>query len=229
MTVPMVLVVVSVVAAGAGGWLRLAAAAPIDHTVGPGPDRSWFERRARVERRVARALPGTLEALARSLRAGLSMRAAIGDAARSAEGPLARDLQAMVVRLDRGDSLNGVLGRWIRERDRVRGVVLAGAAMMLAAEAGGSIARVIDGVADTVRAELAVQAEVRSLAAQAEASALLIAGLPVVFGAVAGLADPATLGFMTSTGIGRLCLVGGVVLDVGGFVWMRRITGRIVT
>ncbi len=224
------LVLATVGAGGLAGWWTLGArpapGLPETSSQTRGLHR-WNPLRASIDRRVATALPDTLEVLARSLRSGQSMRSAIGDAARSAEGPLAADLRTMVVRLERGASVPGVLARWTRERAGVRGVQLSAAAMTLAGEAGGSIAQAIDGVADTLRAELAVHAEVRSLASQAQASALLIAVLPLVFGVVAGLADPTTLGFLTSTAVGRFCLVAGLGLDLGGFVWMHRITTRI--
>ena len=62
--------------------------------------------------------------------------------------------------------------------------------------------RVVDGVADTIRADLAIQAEVRSLATQAQTSALLVAGLPVAFGSLAGVLDPQAVTFLFRPGLG---------------------------
>jgi tight adherence protein B len=100
-------------------------------------------------------------------------------------------------------------------------------ALQIAADAGGSVARALDGVADTIRGQQHLRAEIDALASQAEASAVLIALLPLAFAAVAGAADPDTLAFLVSTPIGLICLVTGIVLDVVALVWMRRITAGI--
>ncbi len=217
----------AVLAAAAGGSVVPAGAMESSPPALPVPRILERVRRPFEERAVGRSLPELLEALARSLRAGMSVRSAIDHASEMIDGPLGDDLRAMVIRLEHGASLELVLRRWARERHRVKGVRLAGAAIVLAAQTGGSVAGAIDGVADTIRGELALEAEVRSLASQAQASALLVAVLPLGFGLIAGLADPQTLSYMTTTRIGLACLFGGVALDLAGFVWMRRITSRI--
>ncbi len=229
MMLPAMLTAASVLAGAAGWSLRLAG-----EPRPPPPTMALPAVVNRVfcrfdERAVGRSLPELLESLARSLRAGTSARSAIHQASVVIEGPLGQDLNAMVARLEHGATVEVAMDRWASERHRVHGVRLARAAIVLAARTGGSVAGAMDGVADTIRGELALQAEVRSLASQAEASALLVALLPVAFGVIAGLADPQMVAYMTTTRVGLACLVVGVALDVGGFVWMRRITSRIAS
>ena len=71
------------------------------------------------------------------------------------------------------------------------------------------------------RAELAEEAE--ALASQARASASVMAVLPIGFVAVAGAVDPAMARTLVATGFGRVCLVTGLTLEFGAFVWMRQI------
>jgi len=177
---------------------------------------------------IAPALPEFLEELARAVRGGHSIRSGLGAARHKVAEPLRGDLVAVVARLDAGVPLEAALDEWMRRRERVQAIQLVGVALSMAAAAGGSVARAIDGVADTIRSELDVQAEVRAMASQAQASALLVAALPLVFGAVAGLTDPQTLAFLVNTRLGVACLVGGGVLDAVGWLWMRRITQSIV-
>ena len=84
---------------------------------------------------------------------------------------------------------------------------------MLAHAAGGSLGRALDGVAGSLREDLAVASEVSALAGQARASALLIGALPLVFGVIAGLTDTRTLGFLFRSRVGWACLVAAVVLN----------------
>ena len=66
--------------------------------------------------------------------------------------------------------------------------------------------------------------EVRALASQARASAVVIVVAPAVFAVVAALADPEVLHFLVGTPAGLACLVGGAGLDAAGGAWMRAIT-----
>lgn len=190
------------------------------------PGLCWWRRR-RAARAVARTLPELLEALARALRAGVSAQIALRSTADGLGGPLAGDVAEMSRRLDQGQPFDGVLGAWAAARADVPGVRLAAVAMIMAAEAGGSVAQAIDGVADTLREDLGLQAEVQALAAQARASALVIAALPLVFLLVVGATDPAALAFLVTSSLGRTCLALGVGLQGIGFWWMQRIVQAI--
>ena len=181
----------------------------------------------RDRREIARDLPEVVEALARAVRAGSSIRGAIGATAAGARGAMGTDLVHLAARLDRGAPLPVVLDEWRLRRRDVREIALVAVALQIAADAGGSVALALDGVADTIRGQQHLRAEIDALASQAEASAVLIALLPLAFAAVAGAADPDTLAFLVSTPIGLICLVTGIVLDVVALVWMRRITAGI--
>ncbi len=176
---------------------------------------------------IAPALPEFLEELARAVRGGHSLRSALAICQHKTVEPLRGDLAVVVARLDAGVPLEAALHEWMETRERVPAVQLVGVALCMAAAAGGSVARAVDGVADTTRSELDVQAEVRALASQAQASALLVAALPLVFALVAGSTDPQTLTFLINTRLGVVCLVAGGALDIVGWFWMRRITGSI--
>jgi tight adherence protein B len=207
---------------GGAGRLRTATTlalvpATIRRCSGPRRDR----------REITRDLPEVVEALARAVRAGSSIRGALVTTAAGARGAMGTDLAFLAARLDRGAPLPVVLDEWRLRRHDVREVALVAVALQIAADAGGSVARALDGVADTIRGQQHLRAEIDALASQAEASAVLIALLPLAFAAVAGAADPDTLAFLVSTPIGLICLATGIVLDVVALVWMRRITAGI--
>lgn len=187
---------------------------------------AWLRRRIEV-RAVAAALPVLLEVVARALRSGQSARVALAEAGGSVSGPLSADIHAIARRLAVGATFHAALEQWVEHRVEVPGVRLAASAIALAEDSGGSVAAAVDGVADTLREEQALAAEVRSLAAQARASAGLIVALPLVFALMAAAADPRVLGFLTGTGVGRTCLMLGVGLDVVALVWMHRIVDGI--
>lgn len=184
---------------------------------------AWGLLRHRGQARFEAALPGVVEAIARGLRSGASLRQAVAEAARSTTGEPAGDLARVAAGTEHGATLTSSLEEWARRRP-VTGVRLVVAALCLATEMGGATAQAVDGVADTLRQRLAARAEATSLATQARASAAVIAAAPVAFCAVASAADRRTLSFVFRTGPGLALLAAGLVLDAVGALWMARIT-----
>ena len=182
--------------------------------------------RGRADRRVERDLPDLLDAVARSLRSGSSLRRAVDEAAGSVEGPLRDDLVRVRRSLEAGDPLGGALERWATARP-LPGVRLAVAALALGAETGGASAQAVDGVAATLRTNLGIAAEVRALSSQARLSALVIALAPVAFSLLAFTTDGTAASFLLRTPLGLACLATGLALDGVGWLWMRRLTAVV--
>jgi len=212
----------SLVALTAGGP-GLAGVAAVALVVGPAL--ALRTRRGRADARIEQALPVALEAVARSLRSGASLRQAVEEAGRAATGggrALASELSRAAAEAGQGASLVAALEA-IAARRPLAGVRLGVAALCLGAETGGAQARAVDGVAATVRERLAVAAELQALSSQARISALVIGLAPVGFGAFAAATDPRTAQFMFHTPAGLALLVAGLLLDAVGWFWMQRL------
>jgi tight adherence protein B len=183
--------------------------------------------RGRRDRLVEAAMPDALDAMARSLRSGGSLRHAIEEAARDDTGPLAVDLRHVAADLHDGASLVDALDRWALDRP-LPGVRLAAAALALGAETGGATAQAVDGVAETLRTNVAIAGEVRALSSQARMSALVIALAPIGFTFLAATSDGSTATFLLRTPAGVACLCAGLALDLAGGLWMRKLTAIVV-
>ena len=85
----------------------------------------------------------------------------------------------------------------------------------------------IDGVAATLRTNLAIAGEVRALSSQARLSALVIVLAPLALSFLATTADGGTAAFLLGKPLGLLCLVAGLGLDGVGWLWMRRIVASV--
>jgi tight adherence protein B len=179
-------------------------------------------RRGAAESGTESALPGALEAVARGLRSGGSLRQAIAEAATTTSGALGAELQLVAAAAERGTPLVDALEDWA-QRCPQAGVRLAVAALCLGAETGGAQARAIDGVAATLRERLAVAGEVRALTSQTRASMFVIAAAPVLFCVFASTTDPRTSTFLFRSPVGLACLAAGISLDIVGAFWMRRL------
>lgn len=172
--------------------------------------------------RLEAGLPNALEAVARSLRSGASLRLAIAEAAVATPGRLGRELGEVARQVSHGATLIDALEALARRRP-VPGVRLAVAALCLAVETGGAQAQAVDGVAATLRDRLAIAGEVRALSSQSHMSALVIGLAPLAFGAFAMTTDRRTGDFLFHTPGGLTLLTVGLVLDGLGWLWMQRL------
>jgi Flp pilus assembly protein TadB len=164
-----------------------------------------------------------LEAVARAVRAGSSLRVALAEAGDAVGGAVGAELRGVAGVAARGVPLADALDRWARDRGD-GAVALAAGALALAAEAGGTQARAVDGVAATLRERAAVDAEIRALSSQARLSAMVVAIAPVAFGALEAATDPRAAGFLLRPGLGWACLAGGLGLDALAAWWMAQLT-----
>ncbi len=187
-----------------------------------GPPVALHATRERRDRRIDRELPALLEAVARSLRSGTSLVAALQEAA-SEPGAAADDLAAVLDRVERGCPLGEALDRWTDRRPQP-GVRLAVGVLALAGESGGSPARSVDGVAATLRERNEVEREVRALATQARTSAAVVTIAPLAFAALGLLGDGGATRWLLHTRPGVGCLLAGLTLDGVGAWWMLRLT-----
>jgi tight adherence protein B len=188
--------------------------------------------RGQADRRLEKELPLALDAVARSLRSGASVRQAIAEAAaapaggsglrRGRRGRLQAELATVADQAGHGAGLVEALEA-LAVRRPGPGVRLAVAALCLGVDTGGAQARAVDGVAATMRERLAVEAEVRALSSQARMSALVIGLAPLGFAAFAAATDPRTSEFLLHTPVGLALVAVGLLLDGAGWLWMQRL------
>ena len=177
-------------------------------------------------RRSDRQLDGEVvtlcASLAAELRAGLPPAAALSSAAGelSVLGPrLARAAHAV----SRGALLGQELAAaGVAERCHRLAVV---AAVCAAGEAtGAGVADALDRVGRGLASDDEAAAEMAALAAGPRATAVVLAGLPVVAVGLGGALGLAPLRILFHTVLGVALLVGAALLEVTGFLWVRRIT-----
>lgn len=182
-------------------------------------------RRRRSARRDDQLAP-FLERLASTIRSGRTLRAALIDVAAVTDRPLGRDLLPLAHALRNGASLEDAVQRWAADPTAGAEVRLAAAALRLGAQAGGEVARAVDGVAATLRERREVRGELVALATQARTSAALLVVAPIGFAALMSTIEPGAVRFLLGTPVGLLCLATGLALDAAGGWWMQRIIGR---
>lgn len=186
---------------------------------------AWLDTPERARRRQVARLPALLHALARALRAGHTLPAAISGAAD--DPSIAGDAFRLAAqRVAVGSPVLDEVDRWAAglrhpDADLVRALINTGATT------GSALAASFDRAAATLQERADLAGEIAGLTAQARASALLLTLAPIGFLAVVVCIDPSVVAAAASSGMGRLAVVLGVVLDGAGWVWMRRLTAAV--
>lgn len=183
--------------------------------------RAWQDRR-RAEGTEAQlsALTEALGALSAELRSGRSLAAATDAAVAACRD---EDFGRSLARAVRAPGVAPPEAGPAEVSDVLRRI---SAAVLLSTRTGCSLAGVLGAVEDDVRALRRHRAELRTAMAGPGASAMVLAGLPVLglaMGSGVG-ADP--WGVLTTTGTGQVLLVAGVALELTGLAWSRRLIQR---
>ncbi len=179
-------------------------------------------RRTRRLTAFGGSLADTLQLMAGSLSAGLSLPQSLDTIVREGNEPVTSEFKRVLVEARLGvhveDALEGVAER-MHSKD-FGWVVMA---IRIQREVGGNLAELLNNVAATLREREYLRRQVATLSAEGRLSAWILGLLPPVFTLYLLLTQPEYLTPMFHSPLGWLMLiVAGVLLSVGVF-WMSRV------
>jgi tight adherence protein B len=193
----------------------------------------WRGFRTRTDQRTrlnaTTAIAVGLAALVAELKAGAHPAAAAAGAAQDAEDPAATVLSSISSTSRLGGEVDAALKAMARTRPELSAALGPLArAWHLSDRHGVPLADVLDAVRRDLERRVAFVGQVKARMAGPEASAAVLAGLPV-FGVLLGEASGAhPLQVLTSTGAGQVLLVLGALLISAGLLWSARLTNQAV-
>lgn len=197
-------------------WVLLGVAVPF-------VVRMEVKRRGTATRRAfADQLPENLEVMSSSLRAGHSLAGALATVVEESEDPSRREFRRVVADEQLGVPLDEALevtARRMQNPDMYQVSVVA----MLAREAGGNVASVLDQVIVNVRSRIDLNRTVRVLTAQGRMARWIIALIPVALMGLIGIVSPSYLSPLFNESAGQMSLVAAGVLVALGFFVISRI------
>jgi tight adherence protein B len=185
----------------------------------------WFYLGFRLRRRrkaFGRGLPDTLQLMAGSLTAGLSLAQSIDTIVREGSEPIASEYRRVLVETRLGVSLETAL-QGVAERFESKDFAWVVMAINIQRRVGGNLAELLETVAGTIREREYMRRQVAALAAEGKLSAFVLGGLPPLFMVYLVLTKWDYVSVLFTRPLGWLMLGGGVVILSTGAFWMSKI------
>ena len=187
-----------------------------------------YVRRAAAKRRKTfeSQLPDVLLSVAASLRAGHSFSQAVTTIVKEGDGPATREFGRVENETRLGRSTELAL-QSMADRLASKNFEFVVIAVNIQRQVGGSLAEILDMVADTVRGREQFSRKVRALTAMGRASAWVLLGMPFFLSLVMFAIKPSYMRplFWTSTGH-MLMFIGCVSLTIGGLIVRKMVNFR---
>jgi tight adherence protein B len=167
-------------------------------------------------------LPETLQLMAGSLSAGYSLPQAVDTVMRDGTPPMSTELNRALVESRLGvpieDALDGVADRMVSKD--FAWVIMA---IRIQRQVGGNLAELLTTVAATLRERERLRRQVHALSAEGRLSAWILGALPIGFALYLIVARGSYLQPLWTDPLGWSLLLLGVVLMVGGALWLRKV------
>jgi tight adherence protein B len=190
----------------------------------------WWQVGAFVRNRIKRRqnaleaqLDDALVNISGSLRAGFSFTQACQMAIPQLRWPLQDEMKNLIEEINVGASLDDAL-RDLAQRVESYEMDIAVNAVLVQRQVGGSLAEVLDSIARTIRERRELRGHIMALTAQQRLSAIFVAGVPVFMLGLLSLTSWQFMKPLFVTQTGNILIALGLLLDLLGFLLMRRLT-----
>jgi tight adherence protein B len=217
-----------VVCAGVGGFAALVIgraplfAAPAAIFCGLIP--YWWAKYRKTKRmhHFEKLFPDALDILTGALRSGLALTGAIQVVAEECGDPISKEFTILFEENRLGVDMRQALKN-LADRVDSKELHLFVIAVLLQRETGGNLAEILDGTAAVIRERLRILGDVRALTAQSRLSASILAVLPVALAVFILTTAPDYMDTLLREKSGRYLLGGAALLQLVGYLIMRRI------
>jgi tight adherence protein B len=171
---------------------------------------------------LIRQLPDTLDALVGGLRSGLSLPQALGLLSEQLPKPSNQEFALVVRKLRIGVGLDIVLEE-LEQRVKSNEYTMFTTGMLISREVGGNLTESLERLADTMRRKLTMEDKIIALTSQGKMQGWIVGSLPLFLMWVLTEMEPEAMAPLYSTWIGYGVLALIFVLELIGYVVIRKI------
>ncbi|MGB7947978.1 MAG: type II secretion system F family protein, partial [Candidatus Binatia bacterium] len=167
-------------------------------------------------------MPDGLDMISQSLQAGLGLTQAMVFVAKEMPDPLGTEFSVFIEEVNLGLPLADALKK-LEERMALPEVRLFNTALLVQREVGGSLAELLNKLADIIRDRFRIERLIKSLTGQNRISAWTVCSIPPFLGLFMFIREPQMMNDMMSDPMGRAMLAVALVLEIVGIIVFRKL------
>ncbi|HXL09062.1 MAG TPA: type II secretion system F family protein [Candidatus Bathyarchaeia archaeon] len=172
-------------------------------------------------RRFLEQMPDGLDMISQALQAGLGLTQAMVFISKEMPDPLGTEFSVFIEEVNLGLPLADALKK-LEERMALPEVRLFNTALMVQREVGGSLAELLNKLADIIRDRFRIERLIKSLTGQNRMSAWVVCSIPPFLAVVMYIREPEIMNDMFSDPMGRMMMAAALVLEMLGIFVFRK-------
>ena len=227
-TTPSAVLMISAVAAAAAAlplWLFVANPfAPWIAALfaGMAPFGWLLNRRSSRLKRFEEQFPEALDLLSRAIRAGHAFQTALGMVADELKEPVGPEFKKTFEQQNFGLPLRDALNE-MAARIAILDVRFFVTAVLIQRDTGGNLAEILDNLAHVVRERFKIRRQIRVHTAHGRFTGFVLLALPAALGIALSFINPEHMQTLFNERMGQMMLMGAIVMQVIGFLWIRQV------
>ncbi len=214
--------ILSLVTLSSISWLPAIACIALSLVAGLMPYFYILYKRSKRLRSFEEYFPDAIDSLVRALRAGHPFGAGMDLLSVEAKPPVSTEMKIAVDEWKLGMSWNQALDN-LAKRVPLTDVAIFAAAVKLQIRTGGKLGEVLGRLAESMRENVAIQGEVRALAAHGKTTGLVLTAMPIFIGLVMFWVNPAQMGMLFQSPTGKNLIAAALICLLAAHFIIRKI------
>lgn len=174
-------------------------------------------------KKFEKQLPDALVMLSGSLRAGASLSIALDNLIKESPAPLSQEFGIFTRERKLGVDMDTAVAN-MEKRIPLEDLYMCFSALQISREVGGNLAETLESLAETLRRKLAMEGKIDSLTSQGKLQGVVMSSLPLLLMIALMKIEPTSMGLMFSTKLGWMVFAMIVVMQILGFLAIKKIT-----
>jgi len=173
-------------------------------------------------KRFEEQFPEALDLLSRAIRAGHALQTALGMVADELKEPVGPEFKKTFDQQNFGLPLREALNE-LAERMPLLDVRFFVTAVLIQRDTGGNLAEILDNLAHVVRERFKIRRQIRVHTAHGRFTGYVLLALPAALAMALQVINPEHMSLLFRERMGQMMLMGAIVMQTIGFLWIRQV------
>lgn len=187
------------------------------------PSMVYKSMRKRRLSRFERQLPDALAMISGAMRAGASLNIALEGLVKEQPAPISQEFELLLKEQRLGVNFDESL-KSMEERIPIPDFSMLITALRINREVGGNLAETMETLGETLRRKAMMEGKINSLTAQGKLQGIVMTGLPVLLAILLNIMEPEAMSKLWTTTIGWIVLGVVIIMEIMGYLMIRKIT-----